>query len=234
MWYFDSTAMTFDNPAYKFDGSSPSAPPAIPAGGAFGTNLWSADGNYNWTADGYTGWSADGYEPTNLEVATADLASFGVNVGPLTYQYDPLVPLGYVITGYVPFLNVNYAGQYIPLVISNGPAPGSTILTVPNLVGLFYYDAQLAINDAGLLIAPPIWVLTSPPAPPRSDFAFGISGFGVGSFGVTPLPPPGVLPQYVVSQSIPAFTQLTQATQVTITVSGFTAINQPNIPTAVP
>jgi beta-lactam-binding protein with PASTA domain len=43
-----------------------------------------------------------------------------------------------------------------------------------------------------------------------------------------------VLPQYVISQSIAAGTQFTQQTQVTITVSGFTVINQPSIPTPVP
>ena len=170
-----------------------------------GTTSWSADGNYAITADGFPGWSADGYEPTNLGVATADLAALGVNVGALTYVYDSLVPPGYVITGYVPFLSSAFAGQYIPLVISQGPAPAPKIITVPNVVGLFYYDAQLALLNAGFLIAQPAFALSAT-----------------------------VLPQYVISQSIAAGTQFTQQTQVTIVVSGFRVTNQPGISVPVP
>lgn len=169
-------------------------------------NEWSADGRLNWTADGYPGWSADGYEPTPLECAVTYFAEVGVNVGTLTYQCsNDGVPLGWVITGYVPYINVAYAGQYIPLTISNGPCVGSTPLTVPNVVGLFYYDAQLAILDAGFLIGPPIWALSGT-----------------------------VLPQYVISQSIPAGTLVSNQTQILITVSGFPVINQPGIITPVP
>jgi beta-lactam-binding protein with PASTA domain len=170
-----------------------------------GTNLWSADGNYQWSADGFTGWSADGYEPVSEGVATNQLAAFGVNVGALTYAYDPLVPAGYVITGFVPFLSTTFAGQYIPLKISNGPAPATTALTVPNVVGKFYSDAQLALLQAGFLIAPPQFVLSST-----------------------------VKPQYVISQSVAPGTQFTQQTQVTIVVSGFPVTNQPGVVVPVP
>ena len=170
-----------------------------------GTNLWSADGNYQVSADGFPGWSADGYEPTTLTVAEVDLAAFGVNVGALTYVYSATVPAGYVITGYPPFMSSAFAGQYIPLVISNGPAPAPKIVTVPNVVGLFYYDAQLALLNAGFLIAQPAFALSAT-----------------------------VLPQYVISQSIAAGTQFTQQTQVTIVVSGFRVTNQPGISVPVP
>ena len=162
----------------------------------YGTNLWSADGNYQWSADGFTGWTADGYEPTDLQTATADLATFGVNVGPLTYQYDPLVPLGYVITGYVPFMSVAYAGKYIPLVISNGPAPGSITLTVPDVTGLFYYDAQLKLLQAGLCIGQPVWQLAT----------------HVGN-------------EYVISQSIPGGTVVPNQTQVDIVVANYAIVD---------
>ena len=169
-------------------------------------DLWSADGRLNWSADGFPGISADGYEPTPLECAVTYFSEVGVNVGQLTYQYSAYgVPVGWVITGYVPFINPIYAGQYIPLVISEGPAPPSTVLTVPNVVGKFYYDAQLALLQAGFGIDEPIWVLSST-----------------------------VLPQYVISQSIPAGTTFTKQTIVRITVSGFTAIMQPGVPEAVP
>jgi beta-lactam-binding protein with PASTA domain len=170
-----------------------------------GTNLWSADGNFAWTADGFPGWSADGYEPTPLQFAVQDLAAFGVNIGVLTYAFSSTVPVGWVITGYVPFLSTAFAGQFIPLTISGGPAPRPTPITVPNVVGLFYVDAQLALLHAGFLIAQPQFVLSST-----------------------------VLPQYVISQSIPAGTVFTQQTQVTIVVSGFPVTNQPGVIIGVP
>jgi hypothetical protein len=169
-------------------------------------NLWSADGRSAWSADGFPGISADGYEPTPLQCAVTAFAHVGVNVGALTYVYSPYgVPVGWVITGYVPFITALNAGEYIPLTISEGPAPPPTLITVPNVVGKFYYDAQLAILDAGFLIAAPQWVLNS-----------------------------GVLPQYVISQSIPAGQQFTQATQITIVVSAFPVTNQPGIVVGVP
>jgi hypothetical protein len=70
---------------------------------------------------------------------------------------------------------------------------------------MFYVDALLAINNARLLIAPPVWVISST-----------------------------VLPQYVISQSIAAGTLVNEQTQVTITVSGFTVVMQPATPVAVP
>jgi beta-lactam-binding protein with PASTA domain len=166
---------------------------------------WTADGFNQWTADGFYGWTADGYEPTTLAAAVTAFAAVSVNVGQLTYVYDPLVPEGFVITGYVPLLLSAVPGSYVPLVISLGPAPTPKVVTVPNVIGRFYYDAQLVLLQAGFLIASPTWVLSST-----------------------------VLPQYVISQSIAAGTQFTQQTQVTITVSGFTVINQPSIPTPVP
>ena len=165
------------------------------------TNLWSADGNFNWSADGYPGISADGYEPTPQSCAVAALAGFGVNVGQLTLACSNFgVPVGWVITGYVPFLSAAFAGQYIPLTISDGPCPTATTLVAPNVTGMFYYDAQLAILAAGFLIGPPTWALSAT-----------------------------VSPQYVISQSIPPGTPVNNQTQITIVVAGFPATNQPGI-----
>jgi beta-lactam-binding protein with PASTA domain len=175
--------------------------PAVPAN----TNpLWSADGFNQWSADGFYGWSADGYQPTLLSAAVSALAAVGVNVGLITYAYDPLVPAGYVITGWEPLLSA-VPGSYVPLTVSQGPAPTPTPLMVPNVVGKFYYDAQLALLDAGFLIAQPSFALSNT-----------------------------VLPQYVISQSIAAGTQFTQQTQVTIVVSGFSVTNQPGVVVPVP
>lgn len=166
--------------------------------------FWTADGFNQWTADGFYGWSADGYEPTTLQAAVAGLAAVGVNVGLITLAFDPIVPLGYVITGWPALLSAT-PGSFVPLTVSEGPAPAPKIMIVPNVVGKFYPDAQLALLQAGFLIAQPTFVLSST-----------------------------VLPQYVISQSIAAGAQFTQQTQVAIVVSGFSVLQQPGVPTPVP
>jgi beta-lactam-binding protein with PASTA domain len=140
---------------------------------------------------------------TTLATAVTELAAFGVNVGALTYAYDPVVPLGSLITSLAQYLSDNYAGQYIPLTVSNGQAPPTSVTAVPNVVGMFYQDALQALGYWGLLV----------------NLTLALSDT--------------VLPQYVISQSIAAGTQVAQQTQVTITVSGFTVLQQPGIPTAV-
>jgi beta-lactam-binding protein with PASTA domain len=166
---------------------------------------WSADGFNQWSADGFYGWTADGYQPTLLAAAVTNLAVFGVNVGLLNFAFDPVVPLGFVITGYVPFLSSQYAGQYIQLTVSNGPAPPARTRFVPNVVGLYYYDAQLLILRSGLLTAQPTFVLSSI-----------------------------INPQFVISQSIPEGTAVNEQTQVSIVVSGFPVTNQPGVIIGVP
>lgn len=169
-----------------------------------GTNLWSADGNYQISADGRFGWSADGYEPTPLQYAVQDFAAIGVNIGQITYQFDDLVPVGWVITGYPPLLLSAVPGSYVNLVVSQGPAPPVPTTIVPDVVGLYYFDAQLAILDAALLTATPNLALSTT-----------------------------VLPGYVISQSLTPGTTVNQQTQMTIVVSGFTVLQQPGIPTPV-
>jgi hypothetical protein len=103
----------------------------------------------------------------------------------------------------VPFINTALAGQYIPLAISTGPCPPPTIVTVPNVVGMYYYDAQLAILGAGCEIAPVVW-------------------------GFAP-PPGGVNPQFVYNQSPGAGYQSTSPIQVTINVEGFPIISSTGV-----
>jgi beta-lactam-binding protein with PASTA domain len=166
---------------------------------------WSADGFNQWSADGFYGWTADGYEPTTLAAAITAASALGVNIGPITTAYDPGVPVGFVITGWSPLVNSAPVGSYVPVIISEGPMPGPTTLTVPNVVGKFYYDAQLALLQAGFLIDVPTFVLSST-----------------------------VNPQYAISQSVAAGTTFTQQTLITITVSGFSVTNQPGIVVPVP
>jgi beta-lactam-binding protein with PASTA domain len=160
------------------------------------TNLWTADGDFQITADGFPGWFADGYEATPLSFAVTDFAGVGVNIGTLTYVYS-FVQVGWVVTGYPPLLGTTPPGTYLPLTISQGPAPPATLSTVPNVVGMYYYSAQLALLQAGCLIAFPTFVIA-----------------------------PTVNPGYVTGQSIAAGTQVNPQTLVTITASGFLVPNQ--------
>lgn len=171
-----------------------------------GTDLWSADGNFEASADGFPGWSADGYEPNPLFFAVLRFAAVGVNIGTITYVYSTVgTPVGWVITGYVPLLTSAPAGSYVNLVVSNGPAPAPTPSIVPNVVGEYYYDAQLAILQAGMLIQPPKFVVDT-----------------------------AVNPGYVIAQSLVAGTQVNPQTPMTITVSGFLVTNQPGVIVPVP
>jgi hypothetical protein len=205
------------------------------------TNLWSADGNFNWSADGYPGISADGYEPTPLTCAQTYFSSVGVNVGTLTFQYSPFgVPQGWVITGYVPFINTSFAGQFIPLIISLGPAPAQEIITVPNVIGMYYFDAQQALLHAGFFIDEPIWAFSTSSSGTGKSVTIDSTLVTIDStvvtidgFGGSP-PITSVLPQYVFNQSIPAGTTFTQQTLVKITVQGFPVVNQPGITVPVP
>jgi beta-lactam-binding protein with PASTA domain len=200
---------------------------------------WSADGFNGWSADGYYGWTADGYEPTTLTAAVAGLAAVGVNVGVITLAFDPVVPIGYVITGW-PALLSSAPGSFVPLTVSDGPAPVPVILTVPDVVGKFYYEAQLALLQAGFLIALPTWSLSttetifgwSADGAPYPQWSADGSG-GWSADGAYPSPITAT-PQYVLSQSIAPGTQFTQQTQVSIVVCGFPVINQPNTVVPVP
>ena len=102
-------------------------------------------------------------------------------------------------------------------------------LTVPSVIGMYYYDAQQALLSAGLCIAPPVPVLGTPG---------GVFGFTADSDvtadsdatadeGANDFSP--MSPGYVLNQSISSGSQVPQQTQVTITVIGFQVINQPGI-----
>jgi len=152
---------------------------------------WTADGYWNWTADGYPGWTADGFEPRDYAAAQAILAAEGVSFGePVTYAYSPLnAPVGFVI-GYNPS-----AGQAVPAgttapTISLGPVPVPPTLTVPNVVGKYFYDAQLALLQAGFLIGQPTYQ-----------------------------PSASIIPGIVISQSVSAGSTFTTQWQVLIVVS---------------
>jgi hypothetical protein len=122
-----------------------------------GTYEWSMDGNYNVSWDGYPGWSMDGYEPVKLSVALSLLANAGSYITSITYVPNPDVPPGYVITGIVPYLTT--PGP-VALQVSALPPRQENQVYVPDTVGMFYVDAQLAILNAGMLILPPILVIS--------------------------------------------------------------------------
>jgi beta-lactam-binding protein with PASTA domain len=190
MWTFDDASMTFDQIGFTFDGGTPIPPPPVPPPFPPPPNPPNPPfPPINWLTEAQF---------------VAYLAFWGANVGVITYVYSSTIPLGYVITDVTPYLNTNNVGKYIPIEVSNGPAPAVKQLPVPNVVGMFYQDALQALNYWGLLVNPP---------------ALAISAT--------------VDPQYVISQSIAAGTLVNPQTPITITVSGFTVLQQPGIPTAV-
>ena len=85
-------------------------------------------------------------------------------------------------------------GSYVSYTLSLGPNP-PVITDAPNVVGQYYYDAQLAILDASFLIQPPTFVVSST-----------------------------VLPGYVISQSVAPGTPNAGQTPISITVSAFRVI----------
>jgi serine/threonine-protein kinase len=144
----------------------------------------------------------------SLQQAVALLAAAGVSLGnPITYAYSSTIPVGYVISQTPSPGEANY-GTLVYLTVSNGPAPKATSATVPNVVGRYYYDAQLAILDAQCTIAAPNWIVSAT-----------------------------VEPGYVISQSVAAGTVAPIGEQVLITVSKYTqpayiapgAVNIPNV-----
>jgi len=110
---------------------------------------------------------------------------------------------------------------------------------VPNVVGMYYYDAQQALLGAGFMIAPPSWI--SPTTISGTGGAFTADSdltidapITVDATTGTGNPVSFSIPGIVVTQSLAPGTQCIQQTQVTITVVGFTVINQPNNPVYVP
>lgn len=95
--------------------------------------------------------------------------------------------------------------------------------TVPNVIGLDYISAQLAILDAGMLIQPPTFVVTSSliqtadQATPTADSSTPTADAG----GV-----PAVLPTYVTNQSLTAGTVVGAQVPLGITVSGYVSVQQ--------
>ena len=132
------------------------------------------------------------------------LSLFGVNIGAVTYAYDPVIPLGYVVTNILPYLYPGNEGLYLDITVSNGPAPAAKLATVPNVVGMYYVDAQAAILTARLLTAVPNLVIST-------SFA----------------------PTYVIGQSLTAGSTQPEQTTMQITVAGFTTTNSMGVPVPV-
>ena len=93
------------------------------------------------------------------------------------------------------------------LSLGAGPPAPAGYGVVPNVLGMFYYDAQLALLGAGFRIAFPRFKLPASPA---------------------------FLPQYVIGQSIPGGAIVALQTLIKIDVNGFTVVLLPNNPTPVP
>ena len=93
---------------------------------------------------------------------------------------------------------------------------------VPNVVGLAYFDAQLTILGAAMLIAPPTFVLgsalslTADTTAITADSSLFRADKAIRQF----------LPQYVLSQSLPPGMVVAPQTPLSITVVGFPVYGQ--------
>ena len=84
-----------------------------------------------------------------LAQATAAILAAGRTLGTVTYQYDPIVPTGDVISQAPAAGTIVVAGTAINLVVSLGVTPSPVYITAPNIVGLQFYPAQAALAAAG-------------------------------------------------------------------------------------
>lgn len=62
--------------------------------------------------------------------------------------------------------------------------------SMPNVVSIDYYAAELTLLQAGIYVPPGYFQLSSISTrfAQASQFIFGKSAFGIGAFGITPLP----------------------------------------------
>jgi beta-lactam-binding protein with PASTA domain len=130
-------------------------------------SLWTAD-NAVMTADGFQlTWTADGFYPgvvpgtvPNVVNFQQDYAKFLINQAQLTlyrrdyYVFSNSVPLSYVVSQSPIAGTVLPLSGQVTLTISAGPAPVIATATVPNVVGLYVWDALRVINAAQLIANP--------------------------------------------------------------------------------
>ena len=129
--------------------------PSIPSGSIITQNP--VPGNTS-----YQGWSVDmvestgpnpGYVPVVKYKSQAEaqtvLAAAGYVTGTITTQNHNVIPAGYVISQTPYPDSALAAGGAVDLVISAGPA-GTTLVAIPNVVGLTQAAAESALTDAGL------------------------------------------------------------------------------------
>jgi hypothetical protein len=93
-------------------------------------------------------------------VLLQDAISAAVNLNyivaqPIMWEYDPVVPYGYVVSQTVPSGTV--VGYWTPIsfTASLGPAQTQLLAVVPNVVGLQLWQAQTSIQGAQLVIGNP-------------------------------------------------------------------------------
>jgi len=85
----------------------------------------------------------------DLREAGIILESAGFTIGDNVYEYDPIVPEGMIIRHDPPAGSTLDKGMPVTVVISQGPSP---TITVPDIVGFDYKEAESLIKAAGLNI----------------------------------------------------------------------------------
>jgi beta-lactam-binding protein with PASTA domain len=80
---------------------------------------------------------------------------------PIQYQWDPVIPAGYVISQTPASGGVVPVSTPVYFVVSKGPQPAVTQATVPNVVGQWIQDAQNTLTNAGCEWGRPVWQYSS-------------------------------------------------------------------------
>jgi beta-lactam-binding protein with PASTA domain len=136
--------------------------------------LWTADGYPGWTADGYPGWSADGYfnpltpgyvpNVVGMQSYQAYVAvnQVGILVNTFVYANSNSVPAGYVISQSLAAFTTVPTGTVIVLTVSLGPATSVATVTVPNVTGLYVWNAIKTLVNLGLIVEPIIYAASVP------------------------------------------------------------------------
>jgi hypothetical protein len=100
------------------------------------------------------------YKLLNDEVSA--IINQGLNITPnIIWQYNPVVPYGYVVSVTPTSGTTVNEWSYVTIVVSLGPPPSALTYTVPNVVGLQVYQAEQQCWGAGLDIGQRVYQFSS-------------------------------------------------------------------------
>ena len=90
-------------------------------------------------------------------VGTSLLTAVGLVAGMVTYSYQTSIAAGIIVSQAVTAGSVVTAGTTVAYVVSLGPQPVVTTVTVPNVVGLTLNAARSTLVNANLVVGSPVY-----------------------------------------------------------------------------